>query len=92
MSIGYKLYKNNMPATSEKAPYLGMAVPAGSLAYDNILKEMIKAGTKMTQPTAKYFLDALYEYAAETIAAEQVRISLGTASTRRTRSRSASSD
>ena len=80
MSIGYKLYKNNMPATSEKAPYLGMAVPAGSLAYDNILKEMIKAGTKMTQPTAKYFLDALYEYAAETIAAEKVRINLGTVS------------
>ena len=80
MSIGYKLYKNNMPATSEKAPYLGMAVPAGSLAYDNILKEMIKAGTKMTQPTAKYFLDALYEYAAETIAEEQVRINIGTVS------------
>ena len=80
MSIGYKLYKNNMPATSEKAPYLGMAVPAGSLAYDNILKEMIKAGTKMTQPTAKYFLDALYEYAAETIAAEKVRICLGSVS------------
>ena len=80
MSIGYKLYKNNMPATSEKAPYLGMAVPAGSLAYDNILKEMIKAGTKMTQPTAKYFLDALYEYAAEAIAAEKVRISLGSVS------------
>ena len=59
MNIGYKLVKNMMPATAGKAPYLGMAIPAGSLAYDNILKEMIKAGTKMTRPTAKYFLDAL---------------------------------
>ena len=78
MNIGYKLYKNMMPATAEKAPYLGMAIPAGSLAYDNILKEMIKAGTRMTLPTAKYFLDALYEYAAEAIAAEVVRINIGT--------------
>ena len=80
MNIGYKLIKNVMPATAEKAPYLGMAIPVGSLAYDNILKEMIKAGTKMTQSTAKYFLDALYEYAAETIAAEVVRINIGTVS------------
>ena len=78
MPVGYKLYKNMMPATAEKAPYLGMAIPAGSLAYDNILKEMIKAGTRMTLPTAKYFLDALYEYAAEAIAAEVVRINIGT--------------
>ena len=77
MNIGYKLVKNCMPATTEKAPYLGMAIPVGSLAYDNILREMIKAGTKMTQPTAKFFLDALYEYAAETIAEEVVRINLG---------------
>ena len=80
MNIGYKLLKNCMPATAEKAPYLGMAIPVGSLAYDNILKEMIKSGTKMTQPTAKYFLDALYEFAAERIAAEQVRINVGTVS------------
>ena len=77
MNIGYKLVKNCMAATAEKAPYLGMAIPVGSLAYDNILKEMIKAGTKMTQPTAKYFLDALYEFAAEQIAADAVRINLG---------------
>ena len=80
MNIGYKLIKNCMAATAEKAPYLGMAIPVGSLAYDNILKKMIKAGTKMTQPTAKYFLDALYEFAAERIAAEQVRINVGTVS------------
>ena len=80
MNIGYKLVKNMMPATADKAPYLGMAIPAGSLAYDNILKEMIKAGTRMTRPTAKYFLDALYEYAAETIAREVVRINLGSIS------------
>ena len=80
MNVGYKLYKNNMPATSEKAPYLGMAIPVGSLAYDNILKEMIRHGTKMTQPTAKYFLDALYEYAAEKIAEEHVRINIGSVS------------
>ena len=80
MNVSYKLYKNNMPATADKAPYLGMAIPVGSLAYDNILKEMLKAGTKMTQPTAKYFLDALYEFAAEKIAAEVVRINIGTVS------------
>ena len=80
MNIGYKLIKNCMAATAEKAPYLGMAIPVGSLAYDNILREMIKSGTKMTQPTAKYFLDALYEFAAEKIAAEQVRINIGAVS------------
>ena len=80
MNIGYKLVKNMMPATAEKAPYLGMAIPVGSLAYDNILKEMIKAGTRMTQPTAKYFLQALYEYAAEAIADEVVRINIGSVS------------
>ena len=80
MNIGYRLVKNMMPATAEKAPYLGMAIPVGSLAYDNILKEMLKAGTKMTQPTAKYFLQALYEYAAEAIADEVVRINIGTVS------------
>ena len=80
MNIGYKLIKNCMAATAEKAPYLGMAIPVGSLAYDNILKKMVESGTKMTQPTAKFFLDALYEYAAEKIAEEQVRINVGTVS------------
>lgn len=80
MNIGYKLIKNCMAATAEKAPYLGMAVPVGSLAYDNILKKMVESGTRMTQPTAKFFLDALYEYAAEKIAEEQVRINVGTVS------------
>ena len=80
MNIGYKLIKNCMAATAEKAPYLGMAIPVGSLAYDNILKKMVESGTRMTQPTAKFFLDALYEYAAEKIAEEQVRINVGTVS------------
>ena len=80
MNIGYKLVKNCMAATAEKAPYLGMAIPVGSLAYDNILKKMVESGTKMTQPTAKFFLDALYEYATEKIAEEQVRINVGTVS------------
>ena len=78
MNIGYKLVKNNMPATAEKAPYLGMAIPVGSLAYDNILKDMVAAGTKMSLPTAKFFLDAFYEFAAERIAEEVVRINTGT--------------
>ena len=78
MNIEYKLVKNNMPATSEKAPYLGMAIPVGSLAYDNILKEMINGGTKMSLPTARYFLEAFYDYAAKKIAAETVRINTGT--------------
>ena len=80
MNIGYKLIKNCMAATAEKAPYLGMAIPVGSLAYDNILKKMVETGTKMTQPTAKFFLDALYEYAAEKIAEDVVRINIGTVS------------
>ena len=80
MNIGYKLIKNCMPATADKAPYLGMAIPVGSLAYDNILRKMVETGTKMTQPTAKYFLDALYEFAAEKIAEDAVRINLGAVS------------
>ena len=35
-------------------------------------------GCSSLQPATKYFLDALYEFAAERIAAEQVRINLGT--------------
>ena len=41
----YKVVKNNMSATASKAPYLGMAVPVRSLAYDNSLRDMIKTGT-----------------------------------------------
>lgn len=78
MNIGYKLVKNNMAATAEKAPYLGMAVPVGSLAYDNILKDMIKTGTRLSLPTARFFLEAFYEFAAERIAEEVVRINTGT--------------
>ena len=78
MNIGYKLVKNNMPATAEKAPYLGMAIPVGSLAYDNILREMIDNGTKMSLATARYFLEAFYDYAAKKIAADTVRINTGT--------------
>ena len=78
MNIGYKLIKNCMAATAEKAPYLGMAIPVGSLAYDNILREMIDGGTKMSLATARYFLEAFYDYAAKKIAAEAVRINTGT--------------
>ena len=80
MNIGYKLVKNAMSATAEKAPYLGMAVPVGSLAYDNILKDMIKTGTRLSLPTARFFLEAFYEFAAERIAEEVVRINTGTVS------------
>ena len=78
MNIGYKLVKNNMPATAEKAPYLGMVIPVGSLAYDNILREMIDGGTKMSLATARYFLETFYDYAARKIAADAVRINTGT--------------
>ena len=78
MNIGYKLLKNAMSATADKAPYLGMAVPVGSLAYDNILKDMIKTGTRLSLPTARFFLEAFYEFAAERIAEEVVRINTGT--------------
>ena len=78
MNIGYKLVKNAMSATADKAPYLGMAVPVGSLAYDNILKDMIKTGPRLSLPTARFFLEAFYEFAAERIAEEVVRINTGT--------------
>ena len=78
MNIGYKLVKTNLPATAEKAPYLGRAIPVGSLAYDNILREMIDGGTKMSLATARYFLEAFYDYAARKIAADAVRINTGT--------------
>ena len=74
--ISYRLVANMTP-TAAKAPYTGMAIPVGSLAYDNILSAMIKSGTRLTQATAKFFLDAFYEYAAEKIADSTVRISIG---------------
>ena len=74
--ISYRLVADMTP-TAAKAPYTGMAIPVGSLAYDNILSAMIKSGTRLTQATAKFFLDAFYEYAAEKIADSTVRISIG---------------
>lgn len=76
-NIKYKVVPNATP-TKDVAPYLGIAVPNGSLAYDNILTRMVANGTHMTEPTARYFLEAFYELAAEVISAECVRISTGT--------------
>ena len=64
MKVGYHLVRN-ATATADKAPYLGVAVPIGSLAYDNILRRMLDGGTFMTRATAKYFLNEFYEYAAK---------------------------
>ena len=36
---------------------IGVAVPIGSLAYDNILRRMLERGTFMTRATAQYFLN-----------------------------------
>ena len=36
MKVGYRLVRNGT-STADRAPYLGVAVPVGSLAYDNIL-------------------------------------------------------
>ena len=77
LNVGYRLTRNATP-TADKAPYLGVAVPVGSLAYDNILAKMIDAGTFLSKATAQYFLSAFYEYAAEEIAAEVVRLNMGT--------------
>lgn len=77
LKVGYRLTRN-ATATADKAPYLGVAVPVGSLAYDNILAKMIDAGTFLSKATAQYFLNAFYEYAAEEIAAEVVRLNIGT--------------
>ena len=79
MKIGYKLVRN-ATSTEDKAPYLGVAVPIGSLAYDNILQRMLNRGTFMTRATAQYFLNAFYEFAAEKIADDVVRINMGAVS------------
>ena len=79
MKIGYKLVRN-ATSTSDRAPYLGVAVPIGSLAYDNILRRMLERGTFMTRATAQYFLNEFYEYAAKVIADDVVRINMGAVS------------
>ena len=79
LKVGYRLTRNATP-TADKAPYLGVAVPVGSLAYDNILAKMIDAGTFMTKATAQYFLNAFYEFAAEEIAENVVRLNTGAVS------------
>lgn len=76
-SISYKLVENKTP-TADKAPYTAMAIPAGSLAYDNIFAAMEESGARITRATAKYFLDAFFEFCAETIADQVVRVSTGT--------------
>ena len=79
MKVGYRLVRNGT-STADKAPYLGVAVPIGSLAYDNILQRMLNRGTFMTRATAQYFLNAFYEFAAEKIADDVVRINMGAVS------------
>ena len=79
MKVGYRLMRNGT-STADRAPYLGVAVPVGSLAYDNILQRMLNRGTFMTRATAQYFLNAFYEYAAERIAEDVVRINMGAVS------------
>ena len=79
LNVGYHLVRNGT-TTADKAPYLGVAVPVGSLAYDNILQRMLDRGTFMTRATAQYFLNAFYEYAAERIADDVVRINMGAVS------------
>ena len=79
MKVGYRLVRNGT-STADRAPYLGVAVPIGSLAYDNILQRMLNRGTFMTRATAQYFLNAFYEFAAEKIADDIVRINMGAVS------------
>ena len=79
MKVGYRLVRNGT-STADRAPYLGVAVPVGSLAYDNILTRMLDRGTHMTRATAQYFLNAFYEFAAEAIADDAVRINMGAVS------------
>ena len=79
LKVGYRLTRN-ATQTADKAPYLGIAVPVGSLAYDNILAKMIDAGTFMSKATAQYFLNAFYDFAAEEIAADVVRLNTGAVS------------
>ncbi len=79
MNVGYHLMRNGT-STADKAPYLGVAVPVGSLAYDNILQRMLERGTFMTRATAQYFVDEVYEYAAKVISDDIVRINMGAVS------------
>jgi len=75
-NIGYRIVPNTTP-TKDVAPFLGLAVPAGSLACDNILAKMVESGTRMSEATAKYLLEAAYELLAETVAERNVRIAIG---------------
>ena len=77
MNGGYKTIPNPSSLTVAEAPYLGQAIPKGSLAYDNILTEMVAAGTHMSVTTARFFLDAFYELVAETISEECMRVTTG---------------
>ncbi len=79
MRVGYRLVRN-ATSTADRAPYLGVAVPIGSLAYDNILQRMRERGTFMTRATAQYFLNEFYEYAAKVISDDIVRINMGAVS------------
>ena len=79
MKVGYRLVRNGT-STADRALYLGVAVPIGSLAYDNILQRMLDRGTFMTRATAQYFLNAFFEFAAEKIADDIVRINMGAVS------------
>ena len=79
MKVGYRLVRN-ATSTADRAPYLGVAVPIGSLAYDNILQRMLERGTFMTRATAQYFLNEFYEYAAKVISDDIVRINMGAVS------------
>ena len=74
--MDYKIVPNHT-ATAAEAPYLGQAIPKGSLGYDNILRTMVDSGTHMTTATARFFLDAFYELVAETVSEEFVRVSTG---------------
>ena len=79
LKVGYRLVRN-ATSTADKAPYLGVAVPVGSLTYDNVLQRMLDRGTFMTRATAQYFLNEFYEFAAERIAEDLVRINMGAVS------------
>ena len=79
MNVGYHLVRNGT-STADRAPYLGVAVPIGSLAYGNILQRMLDRGTHMTLATAKYFLNELYEFIGKKISDDIVRINMGAVS------------
>lgn len=78
-NVSYKVVPNAMP-TKDEAPYLGTAIAVDSLAVDNILERMLEGGTYMSKATATFFLEAFYELAADVIAAECVRLSIGSVS------------